>query len=195
MKWLVFLTLSLHAQLTPEALLGRWRSEAVSEGGIGTTLEFRDGGSLRVGTGAVVASSYTIDGTELVQPGPNKGGPPTRLVIDLREAGVLRLWDGKRMISEWRRVGPPAAGLLGEWSGKQEMAGFVLNPRFIFYEQGQSLFVMPFRTKMGRWQVTGANIDVTWPNGARAIGAFTVREHILTLPASPGGEATRFYRY
>ncbi len=189
MKWLLALVMVAEAQTVPDALLGRWRSAETSKGGIGSFLEFRDGGVLRSGVGAIVADGWRTEGQELVDTAGK------RVTWDLREAGVLRLWQGQRMVSEWKRVGEAGEGLVGEWSGKQQMEGFLLNPRWIFYARGQNLFVMPFRWKTGRWKVTGETMDVTWASGERSLGRWKVQGNVLEIPGTAEKPMLRFYRY
>lgn len=169
---------------------GRWRPVATSKGGIGAVLDFRAKGVLWVRTGAVVESVYAVEGNELVQPGPKVGSGPVRLVIDLREAGVLRLWQGQTMAMELRRVGEGGEGIVGEWVMDREMAGQKLKMQMIYRADGKSLLVMPFRSDRGTWRVNGENIAVTLPSGKRLVGAFTLSDGKLVLPE--GREYLRF---
>lgn len=169
---------------------GRWRPVVTSKGGIGAVLDFRAKGVLWVRTGAVVESVYAVEGNELVQPGPMVNSAPVRLVIDLREAGVLRLWQGQKMAMEMRRVGEAGEGLLGEWEMDREMAGQKLKMRMIYRADGKSLLVMPFRSDRGSWLVNGEKISVTLPNGKRLVGAYSLSEGKLVLP-----EGREYLRY
>jgi hypothetical protein len=174
---------------------GRWRSEVISRGGIGTLLEFQPGGELRVISAVNVLSAYAVEGTELVTPSGEVNGPPVRQVIDLRTPGLLRLWSGTKMNSEWRRVGQAREGILGEWLGRQEFNGHLLAPRMIFYENGQSLFVMALKTNAGKWKVTQNTIEITWPDGQVSRGTYQLTKGRLSLPGKANSESMVFTRY
>lgn len=164
-------------------------------------LEFREGGEVRVMTGASLQWSYSVDGEDLLMPAGPEGKAPVRQTIDLRQPGVLRLWQGTRMLSEWRRVGDwhpvgdTREGILGEWLGRQEMNGHLLAPRMIFYEGGRMLYLMPFKTTRGTWRTSGDNIDIQWPNGKRTLGLYRMTESTLTIPGIVNAERLLFQRY
>lgn len=169
---------------------GRWRPVVTSKGGIGAVLEFQAKGVLWGRTGAVVESVFAVEGTELIQPGPTVNSAPVRLVIDLREAGMLRSWQGQTMAMEMRRAGEAGEGVVGEREMDREMAGQKLKMRMIYRADGKSLLVMPFRSDRGSWLVTGEKISVTLPNGKRLVGAYSLSEGQLVLP-----ERREYLRY
>lgn len=188
--WRITLVFVMVALAGAAEIEGRWRPVVTSKGGIGAVLDFRAKGVLWVRTGAVVESVYAVEGSELVQPAPTVGGAPIRLTIDLREAGVLRLWQGQTMAMELRRVGEVGEGIVGEWEMDREMAGQKLKMRMIYRADGKSLLVMPFRSDRGSWLVTGEKISVTLPNGKRLVGAYSLSEGKLVLP-----EGREYLRY
>jgi hypothetical protein len=146
-------------------IAGRWRPLQTSKGGIGMVLDFSSKGVLWAGTGAVVDSVYAIEGSELMIPGPTVSGPPSRLTIDLREAGLLRLWKGTKLTMELTRVGEPSEGILGEWLTDREMGKHRLKMRIFFREGGKYLLIMPFRSDRGTWRAQGERVSVTLPDG------------------------------
>lgn len=188
--WRILWCLLLSSVAGAADIEGRWRPVVTSKGGIGAVLDFQAKGVLWVRTGAVVESVYAVEGSELIQPAPTVGGAPIRLVIDLREAGLLRLWQGQKMAMELRRVGEAGEGIVGEWVMDREMAGQKLKMRMIYGADGKSLLVMPFRSDRGSWRVNGENIAVTLPDGKRWAGAFQLSDGKLVLPE--GREYLRF---
>lgn len=188
--WRIPLFLFLASLAGAAEIEGRWRPVVTSKGGIGAVLDFRAKGVLWVRTGAVVESVYAVEGNELVQPGPTVGAAPVRLVIDLREVGVLRLWQGQTMAMQLRREGEAGEGIVGEWVMDREMAGQKLKMRMIYRADGKSLLVMPFRSDRGSWLVTGEKISVTLPGGKRLVGVYSLSEGKLVLP-----DGREFLRY
>lgn len=185
---------ALLAQENSASLLGRWRPVVTSKGGIGTVFEFRAKGVLLLKTGAIVESTYSVEGTELVSPPPTLNGPPVRQVLDFREPGVLRLWYGKEMTAELRRVGT-GEGLLGEWVGQREMNGMNLEMRMIFDAQGKQLFVMPFKTERASYRIRAGRMEIIRGEGKGLAGGFSVSESRLELPGWKSAATQSFLRY
>ncbi len=158
---------------------GRWRPLQTSKGGIGMVLDFSAKGVLWARTGAVVDSVYAVEGSELMIPGPTVGSPPSRVTIDLREAGILRLWKGTKLTMELTRTGEASEGILGEWLTDREMGNHRLKMRIFFREGGKYLLVMPFRSDRGSWRVQGERVSVTLPNGQRWSGKQIGEERLL----------------
>ncbi|HVO98733.1 MAG TPA: hypothetical protein VMT15_11735 [Bryobacteraceae bacterium] len=177
----------------PPELLGRWRSLETSKGGIGAVVIFRANGVVDFSPGAVVDTTYRIEGKELVFPPPTANGPELRQKMDFTGADRLRLAE-----ANWTRAGAapdPGNLILGEWVGKREMDGRPMEARYLFYPGGKFLFLLPFRTPApGRYSIQGSIMRLELPGRKPAEGPFKIDGDMLSTP-SAGGSGYRFKRY
>ena len=179
-------------------LIGRWRSLAVSQGGIGAIFEFHADGVVDYSPGAVVESEYRIEGDELVLPPATKDGGEQRQTIEWLGDDHFRLKAEKTAGDELSRSGArvdPKRPILGEWTGTREMAGQQLDLHWFFYANGKTLLVIPFVTQHGRYTTNKGTIRVELPNRDAVEGKFEVEGDMLILPGPHGTGQSRFTRY
>lgn len=186
------------AQNVPDALIGRWRTVAVTKGGIGAMYEFKTGGVVLVRPGAIVTGTYKIEGNEMVLPPLMEGGPPNRQTINLANPGRLILFQGKEVSMDLSRVGKQPPGkptVIGEWVGLREMDGQKLEMRIFFFAGGKSLFLLPFQTQQAKYQIDKGRMTLLLPDGRAAEGPFTLGGGALTIPSVRSGKSTELTRY
>ena len=182
----------------PEKLLGRYRTVVPNAKGVGALYEFKTGGAVLIRPGAVAPGLYEIEGNYMVMPALQAGGPLNRQIIDLSQAGKLRLMQGKDVSMDLTRVGKAPAGkptVVGEWVGMKMMEGQNLEMRIFFYAGGKSLFLLPFQTQQAKYSVTGDQMRITFPDGTIAEGPFKGVGTSLSVPSVRSGASTKLAKY
>ncbi len=155
-------------------------------------LAFRPGGRVDFSPGAVVETTYRVEGNEIIFPPPTINGPEMRQKFAFDGPNQLRL-AGEPLTR--RGTSPdPQNLILGEWVGTREMEGHRMEAHYLFYPAGKSLFLLPFQTAPGRYTINGAVMRLELPARRPAEGKFQIDGDTLTLPG-PSGSGARFRRY
>ncbi len=186
------------AQELPQAMLGRWRTVASNEKGVGAMYEFKTGGVVLIRPGAIAPGLYALEGNQMVLPALQAGAPPNRQLIDLSQPGRLRLMQGNQVSMDLSRVGKAPGGkptVIGEWVGMKLTEGQNLEMRIFFYPGGKSLFLLPFQTQQAKYAVDKNQMRITLPDGKIYEGAFTVSGKSASVPSVHNGISTKLTRY
>ena len=194
---LLFACLPLLAQ-SPAAgpandLLGKWRSELVAQGQLGTVLDFQPGGILTVSQGALADLAYRIENGELILPPAIKGGPEQRQRIEWVNPSKLLLHPADLPPVEFTRVGPAPKGentLVGEWTTLRELNGRKIVSTFRFLDDNTALLWIPLASAGGKYTVQGETIRLELPDSPPVEGPFRIRGNQLILPTQNGTPAT-----
>lgn len=155
-------------------------------------LAFHSGSRVDFSPGAVVDSTYRIEGSELILPPATKHGPEERQKIDFIGQNQLRM--GQVAFTRLGASPDPQNLILGEWVAKREMDGHEMEVHYIFYTAGKLLFLLPFKTAPGRYVINGSLMKLELPQRRPVEGPFKIEGDTLTIP-SPSGSGSRFRRY
>lgn len=188
----------LFAQDVPDALLGRWRTTAITKAGIGALYEFKTGGIVFIRPSAIAPGNYTVEGSDILLPPLTEGGPPNRLTMVFKSPGQITFYKGKDISMELSRVGKNPAGkptVQGEWVGMREMDGQKLEMRMFFYAGGKSMFLLPLQTQQAKYTISNGRMTLILPDGKTTEGPFTLSGGALTIPSVRAGTSTKLTRY
>ena len=168
--------------------IGLWDSATTSQGGIGTTLEFRADGTFVEATTVIVTFYYRVIGDRLVvavQPlgaDPSVSQSPSMtfegdvLVMTDRDGSVVRK---ERM--EVKGTGKP--GLIGAWRYRH-YTGATAFERYA--DDGRMFFRLPMRSAVGRYTVQSNELVMVRPNEPDVKIAFEIRGDVLRLNNGAG---------
>ncbi len=182
----------LRADPPPPELLGRWRSLETATTGLGSMFTFHSNGVVDFSAGAVVETTYRIEGGEMIFPPASINGAEQHQKMEFGGKDLLRLAE-----IELKRSGaPPDANnpILGEWVGKREMNGQQSEVRYIFYPTGKCLLLYPFLNSPGRYSIRGSTIRLELSGHQVVEGRFQIEGDVFTI-TSPSGPGYRFRRY
>lgn len=194
---LLLFTATLTAQQHEAELSGRWRSLETSKGGIGAMFHFYPGGAVEFSPGAVVQTSYRVEGDQLILPPATVNGPESKQRITWITRDKLRLGKDAET-SEFTRADHAEhkdQDLTGEWIAMRDMAGSMHEVHYIFSADGKGLFLIPFVTQSGHYTVTGDSIRIELPERQTVEGKFKVEGDTLTIPGPRGAGESKFARY
>jgi hypothetical protein len=195
---LIWLIASAVAEDLPQGQLGRYRTLTSNSKGLGAIYEFKSAGVVIIRPGAVAPGTYKIEGGQMLLPPLQPGGPPNKQLIDLSQAGRLRLIQGQEISMDLYRVGKAPAGkptVVGEWVGMKMTDGQNLEMRIFFYADGTSLFLLPFQSQQAKYSVDKNQMKIILPDGRIAEGTFTVNGRKLSIPSVRAGMSTQLARY
>jgi hypothetical protein len=187
---------------TSDQVVGRWRSLKTSKGGIGAIYEFRPNGDVDYSPGAIVASSFRVEGDQLWIHDSSSGGSEQKLKIKWIGEDKFRLEPeskskGETKRSELTRKGQradPKNPIVGEWTGTQDMRERKLAVLWLFHPDGKSLFLMPFAPQRGHYKVQKSTIRIELPIGT-IIRTFEINDDVLTFADPSGPGQARLARY
>jgi hypothetical protein len=190
----------LFAADQPANLLGRWRSVEVNAAGIGSTIEFRDNGTLDFSPATMVNVPYRVEGDALVLSASGTGGAEQRQsmvwVNDNKLVLMQKTGDAKGEIVLVRAT--PAAGeprsIVGEWTTQIKMQDRTVTARYIFRKDGTLLLLVSLVTQGGIYRTEGAHLHWELPEQPPADGDFKMEGEVLTIP-KPGGGELKYKRY
>jgi hypothetical protein len=177
----------------PASIVGRWRSLATTQGGIGAMLEFHSDGVVDWSPGAVVEMDYRIEGDKLVLPPATKTGPEQSRALEwLGEDRVLLKDTGDELSRRSARLDPKHP-IVGEWTGKYGFSGRQVESRWLFYANGKMLLLIPFGSLHGHYTTNQQTIRMELPGRSSWQGKFEVRGDLLILTGEQG--ESRLARY
>jgi hypothetical protein len=188
------------AQQPPSAsIVGRWRSLETSKGGIGAIIEFRSDGTVDFGPGAVLDVPWRIENNQLVLPPATTSGEEQKYTLQWLNDNKLGLRTGAS-VTELARVGSRANvdnPIIGEWIEHREMAGRNLEARWLIYQGGKLLFIMPIVTQHGSYTISGSalHIILQGPKPESRFESFELSDNLLILSEPEGGNQDRYARY
>jgi hypothetical protein len=181
----------------PASLVGRWRSVEVNAAGLGSTIEFRDNGTLDFSPATMVNMPYRVEGDALVLSPP--GAEQKQSMVWVNESKLVlmqKTGDAKGEIILVRAT--PAAGeprsVVGEWTTQIKMQDRTVTARYIFRKDGTLLLLVSLVTQGGIYRTEGAHIHWELPEQPPADGDFKMEGEVLTIP-KPGGGELKYKRY
>jgi hypothetical protein len=174
------------------SLIGLWDSVTTSQGGIGTTLEFRSDATFVEATTVIVNSFFRIVGEHLVieeQPiAPDAStSKSARIKID---GDVLFLTGPDGKVVEQKRLGRPEPGkpaIVGAWQFRHP-AG--VNGFIRYTDDGRAFLRIPMRSAVGRYTLTSNELRLTRSSQPEVVMAIELRGDELAM----SGEG-RTFRY
>jgi hypothetical protein len=182
------------------SLAGRWRSVEVGTAGIGSTIEFRDNGTLDFSPATAVTMPYRVEGDALILAPTGPGG-------DLQRQKMVWVDDNKLVLMQNKGEAQgeivlvratPAAGeprsLVGEWTTQIKMEERTVTARYIFRSDATLLVIIAFLTQRGVYRTDGAHLHWELPEQPPADGDFKIEGELLTIP-KPGGGGLKYKRY
>jgi hypothetical protein len=185
-----------------DQIVGRWRSLETSKGGIGVIYQFRANGDVDYSPGAVVETTYRIEGNQLWIHDANAGGSEQKLKIKWIGENKFRLEPqsgstGETAVSELTRKGERRDSknpIIGEWTGTQDMRGHKLPMIWLFYPEGKSLFLMPFTPQHGHYTVQESTLRIELSTNTIE-RKFQVNGDVLTIAEPSGTGQSRLARF
>ena len=159
--------------------------------------EFHSNGIAYFSLGAVVEAQWRIENNQLVLPSDTVGGAERKSTLKWHGDSNLNLADGSPSGTELTRVGArtdDSNPIIGEWIVNQEMEGRTLEAHWLFYRGGKSLFVMPFKTQHGTYNVSGSALHIKTPD-IKTDYKFELTDGLLTLHEPDGSHVSRYVRY
>ena len=193
---LIFLLASavVASTLQTPSLVGLWDSATTSNGGIGSTLEFRADGTFVEATTVIVNAFYRATGGRLViAEKPFAAEAPADMSVRIEVEGDVLRWtgpDGSTVRKE--RLGRAEAGkpgIVGAWRYRHD-TGTTAFERYT--DDGRMFFRLPMKSWVGRYVVKGSQLVLTRPNQADVVMQIVSRNDDLTL--STGGRTTTYRR-
>jgi hypothetical protein len=184
--------LSSPLQTTP--LVGLWDSTSISQGGIGSTLEFRLNGTFVEATTVIVNGYYRVaDGRLVIGEQPLAAGATagTSMAVAV-EGDVMRVTAPDGSVVRKDRVGRPEAGkpaIVGAWRYRH-YTGTTAFERYT--DDGLMFFRLPMKSYVGRYVLKANEIVLTRPSQADVSMTVALRGHELVL--SNSGRTTTYRR-
>lgn len=178
----------------PTPLVGLWDSATTSNGGIGSTLEFRADGTFVEATTVIVNAFYRVTGGRLViAEKPFAAEAPADMSVRVEVEGDVLRWtgpDGSLVRKE--RLGRAEAGkpgIVGAWRYRHD-TGTTAFERFT--DDGRMFFRLPMKSYVGRYVLKGSDLVLSRPNQAGVVMKIVVQTDELSL--STGGRTTTYRR-
>jgi hypothetical protein len=167
---------------SPGALVGRWDADGRSRGGLGQWLQLADDGTFTHTMGAMVDSTWRLEGQTLTITMEEKPGVLTSqaMEISLEKNTLRRMVNGRRVTME--RAGGTAGetGLTGTWKYPyMDMAGATAYEQFL--PDGRLLFRLPMVTRKGRYTVQGDTNSLAVGGSTTTRGKWRLAGDILEL--------------
>jgi hypothetical protein len=184
----------------PPSVTGRWRSVEVNAVGLGSTIEFRDNGTLDFSPATAVVMPYRVEGDSLVlTPAGPSGGEQKQAMVWVNDNKLVLMQKTGEAQGEivLVRVTPAAEerrSLVGEWTSQIKMQERTVTARYIFRKDGTLLLLVSFLTERGVYRTEGAHLHWELPEQPPADGNFKIEGEILTIP-KPGGGELAYKRY
>lgn len=180
-------------------LLGRWRSQETSRGGLGVVVEFQPGQNYKWSPSAIVSSAYQRNGDQLTLEVADRTGKTSRVTYAIEKLAEreLVLTVEKRRV-ELRRTGAapnPKNLLLGGWTGAYPVSGIEIDQFFYFYSDGTHLFTLPMRWQIGQYSIKNGEITMTQTGRPAWQGPVTQQGDEATIPSARDGKPHKFLRY
>ncbi len=174
-------------------IVGRWRSEQTSKGGIGAMYDFAADGTVHFSPGAIVPTQYRLEGD--------------RLTLDPSDGiGYTLTWNGDDRLrlavsgsgsEDCSRLGArrdPLNKLVGEWTGTRDMDGNKVVTHWIFGPDSKALFMIRFLTHHGNYTIQNGRLVAKFGEQIGLDGTISLAGDILTINRS-AGRVTRLLRY
>jgi hypothetical protein len=195
MRNVLVLTAALLAPgLQTPSLVGLWDSATTSNGGIGSTLEFRADGTFVEATTVIVNAFYRATGGRLViAEKPFAAEAPADMSVRIEVEGDVLRWtgpDGSTVRKE--RLGGAEAGkpgIVGAWRYRHDTGATAFER---YTDDGRMFFRLPMKSWVGRYVVKGSQLVLTRPNQADVVMTIVQGNDDLTL--SSGGRTTTYRR-
>ena len=189
--------MALLASDGPVSLVGRWRSVEVNSAGLGSTIEFRDNGTLDFSPATMVNVPYRVEGDALVLSPPGAEQKQTMVWVNGNKL-VLMQKTGEAQGEIVLVRATPAAGeprsVVGEWTTQIKMQDRTVTARYIFRNDGTLLLLVSLITQGGIYRTEGAHLHWELPEQPPADGDFKMEGEVLTIP-KPGGGELKYKRY
>jgi hypothetical protein len=196
--WISLLAPSGLASDGPPSMTGRWRSVEVNAAGLGSTIEFRDDGTLDFSPATAVNLPYRVEGETLVL-SPSGGAEQKQSMVwvnDSKLVLVQKTGDAQGeivLVRATSAAGEPRS-LVGEWTTQIKMQERTVTARYIFRKDGNLLLLVSLITQSGIYRTAGAHLHWELPEQPPADGDFKIEGEILTIP-KPGGGELKYKRY
>ena len=204
MRLAVFLfAISIANAAASDQIVGRWRTLKTSQGGIGEVYKFLPNGDVVYSPGAIVETTYRVEGDQLWIHGSNAGESEEKLKIKWLGENKLRLEPPsgstrrEDKVSDLTRRGERGNSkdpIIGEWTGTRDMGGRTLDMLWCFYPDGKSLFLMPFTHQPGHYTVKESTIRIELPEKTIE-RQFEINGDVLTLTDASGTGESRLKRF
>ena len=173
-------------QSTAKALVGRWESQRVSQGGLGHVMDFRSDGSFVQATAVTVTLHYKVAGDQLTVSENSDGKPSPRGALRFHVDGSTlteTASDGSSTKAE--RVGAAEKGaspLIGVWRYRHYTGGIAFER---FLKDGNMLFRLPMSSASGCYLVDTKTHDValTASDGTTRAFPYEIGGDELRLPS------------
>jgi hypothetical protein len=184
--------------LASDGLAGRWRSIEVNATGLGSTIEFRDDGTLDFSPATAVNVPYRVEGDTLVL-SPSGGAEQKQSMVWVNDSKLVLVQktgdaQGEIVLVRATPAGGEPRSLLGEWTTQIKMQERTVTARYIFRKDGNLLLLVLLITQRGIYRTTGAHLHWELPEQAPADGDFKIESEVLTIP-KPGGGELKYKRY
>jgi hypothetical protein len=183
----------------PATVTGRWLSVEVTAAGFGSTIEFRDDGTLDFSPATAVNMPYRVEGDALILTPADGGSQQKQTMVWVNDNKLVlmqKTGDAKGEIVVVRATS--AAGesrsIVGEWTTQIKTPERTVTARYIFRKDGTLLLLVSFVTQRGLYRTEGAHLHWELPEQAPADGDFKIEAGVLTIPKPGGGELT-YKRY
>ena len=174
-------------------IVGRWRSEQTSHGGIGAMYDFDADGTVRFSPGVIVDLQYSVVGD--------------RLTLSTSDGSAYQLsWNGDDQMrwtvngagnEDYTRLGvrPDSQNkLVGEWTGMREMDGKKVLEHWIFAANSEAVFMIRFFTQTGNYSVLNGRLVATFGGQVGLDGPISLSAGVLSINRSHG-RVTKLVRY
>jgi hypothetical protein len=181
----------------PASVVGRWRSVEVNAAGLGSTIEFRDNGTLDFSPATMVNVPYRVEGDALVLSA--SGAEQKQSMVWVNDSKLVLMQKTGEAQGEivLVRATPPAGeprSVVGEWTTQIKIQDRTVTARYIFRKDGTLLLLVSLVTQGGIYRTEGAHLHWELPEQPAADGDFKIEGEILTIP-KPGGGELKYKRY
>jgi hypothetical protein len=174
------------------SIIGRWRSVETSKGGIGAMYEFAADGTVQFSPGAIVPSTFQLEGNRLSLDSGE------RTLYEVAWAGDNRLRMGlSGATEEYARLGArrdPQNPLIGEWIGTRDMNGTLVRTHWIFQADASALLMIRFKTENGTYSIRNGMLAAKFAGGGALAGTISIADGVLSITRA-GGRVTKLARY
>jgi hypothetical protein len=194
-KSLVLLCLWTYCAAAQEGsqIVGRWRSQQTSKGGIGAMYDFEADGTVRFSPGAIVPMQYRVEGDRL-KFFPSDG---IAYALSWNDDDHLRMTVNGAGSEDYTRLGvrpDPLNKLAGEWIGTREMGGQKVLAHWIFSDNSNAVLMIRFFTQTGNYTIQNGRLVAKFGEQVGLDGPISFYEGVLTINRSRG-RVTKLSRY
>lgn len=176
---------------------GRWRSVEVNAAGLGSTIEFRDDGTLDFSAVTAANVPYRVEGNALVL--ALAGAEKKQAMVWVNDNKLVLMEktgdaQGEIVLVRATPAGSEPRSLAGEWSTQIKTPERTVTARYIFRKDATLLLLVSFLTERGVYRTEGAHLHWELPEQPQADGDFKIEGEVLTIP-KPGGGELKYKRY